>query len=223
MAVGTKEGKTPLPGTLNPHIRPCQGVQSNTSIGRLTPARRLVSTGPLYTTWFLHTRCAGASRSFRLQTFSGLQGQALLPAPGISPGDLVRFPGSPCHPGSRRSPLPQGALPFGGRFPLLSSQLTLVPASHPAVKSVIAYPDPSTSVASHGSQKEVSSSHNLQLSPLPRLHPQGLLRVSISAISWMSPGLRARSQTIPINDDAAAVPVTRQAIRSCSPCWQPAS
>ena len=50
---------------------PAKGIQNNTPIGRLTPARRLVSAGPLYTTWFLHTRRAGASCSFRLQASQG--------------------------------------------------------------------------------------------------------------------------------------------------------
>jgi hypothetical protein len=81
--------------------------------------RRLVSASFLpHSAWTLaYARRAGASCSFCLQASQGPRGQALLPAPGISPGDLVRFPGSPCRPGSRRSPLPQGALPFGGEIP----------------------------------------------------------------------------------------------------------
>ena len=127
--------------------------------------------------------------------------------------------GAPAHPAAPGGGVPlRGLSHSGGRFPLLSSQLTLVPASHPAVKSVIAYPGPPAPDASHGSQREVSSSHNLQLSLLPRLHHQGLLGVSVSLIVWISPGPRTPSRNTVINAKTDAVAVTRPAEPSYSLC-----
>jgi hypothetical protein len=205
---GTKEGKTPLPGTLNTQIRPwerrpeqylywaphtCKApCQHRPSLYHLVSAhqarRRLLQLSPPGLTRPMRPGAATCSRYF-------------------AGGDRSGAPAHPAAPGVGGVPL-RGLSHSGGRFPLLSSQPTFLPASHPAVNLDIAYPDHPATVVRHDSQKEVSSSQNLQLSPLPRLHPRGLLRVGISAISWMSPGLRTRSQSTPINEDTAAILVT---------------
>jgi hypothetical protein len=111
-----KGAENPSAGTINP-LFPCKGRPHQTPMECLTPVRHLVSASLAYNTWFLRTRCAGASCGFRLQTSSGPQGQAPLPAPGTSSGDL--WYGSRTHPaapGSAESPS-SGGSPIRGEIP----------------------------------------------------------------------------------------------------------